>query len=98
VLTAYKWSVSIPNRLRVAQYLARVFQRPAEGYVVGRTRLRNAVVDLLACSELQAEELVDTMALLGLISYRGDAGSPDPGEWVINASPGVEDVNRDGSA
>jgi hypothetical protein len=47
-------------------YLAGTFSRaPAEGAVVGRTALRNAVAAHLACSELEAEELVDTLVLRG---------------------------------
>ncbi len=37
------------------------------GAIVGRTRLRDAVVQLLGCSELQAEQLVDTMVGRGFL-------------------------------
>ena len=39
------------------------------GYVPGRTRIRNAIVDLLSCSELEAEELVAQLENRGFISY-----------------------------
>ena len=45
--------------------------RPA-GYVEGKGDLRAAVVELLGCSELEAEQLVDTMEARGLIRYQGD--------------------------
>ena len=42
------------------------------GYVRGKGDLRAAVVDTLACSELEAEQLVDTMESRGLLRYEGD--------------------------
>jgi hypothetical protein len=38
-----------------------------KGAVVGRTRLRDAVAHELQCSQLQAEQLVDTMIGRGLL-------------------------------
>ncbi len=43
------------------------------GYVRGKGELRVAVVELLGCSEAEAEQLVDTMEARGLIRYQGDA-------------------------
>jgi hypothetical protein len=45
---------------------------PPTGYLVGRTALRDAVTDELQCSELVAEEIVDTLVLRGFVRYRGD--------------------------
>jgi energy-coupling factor transporter transmembrane protein EcfT len=42
------------------------------GYVRGKGDLRAAVVALLNCSALEAEQLVDTMEARGLIRYEGD--------------------------
>ena len=42
------------------------------GYVRGKGALRAAVVRLLGCSELEAEQLVDTIESRGLIRYEGD--------------------------
>jgi len=44
-----------------------------EGEVVGRTRLRDAVVGHLACSLLDAERLVDTMIGLGFLRKQTSA-------------------------
>ncbi len=44
---------------------------PPRGYVLGRSELRDAVVEILACSQLQAEELVDTMISLGYVRFEG---------------------------
>lgn len=45
--------------------------RPA-GYVEGKGELRAAVKSILGCSALEAEQLVDTLELRGLIRYEGD--------------------------
>lgn len=45
---------------------------PPAGYVRGKGRLRAAVVQLLSCSQLEAEQLVDTLENRGLIRYEGD--------------------------
>jgi hypothetical protein len=42
------------------------------GYVRGKGDLRAAVVAILDCSALEAEQLVDTMEARGLIRYEGD--------------------------
>jgi hypothetical protein len=73
--------------LALAKDLASTFEGGTEGYVVGRTRLRDAVVQRLKCSELQAEELVDTLILRGLIEFDGDPTSADNGEWLIRTQP-----------
>ena len=42
------------------------------GYIRGKGALRAAVVAILSCSELEAEQLVDTLETRGLIRYQGD--------------------------
>jgi hypothetical protein len=42
------------------------------GYLDGRTALRDAVVDQLGCSELEAEDIVDTLVAQGFARYEGD--------------------------
>lgn len=42
------------------------------GYVRGKGNLRAAVVAIVDCSELEAEQLVDTLEARGLIRYEGD--------------------------
>jgi hypothetical protein len=50
--------------------LARIFARdPPTGVIVGRTALRNAVMDVLGCSELEGEEIVDTLVLRGRLVF-----------------------------
>ncbi len=46
--------------------------RAPVGYVRGKSALRAAIVDLLECSQLEAEQLVDTLESHGLITYEGD--------------------------
>lgn len=48
--------------------IRRAFDAPIEGTVVGRTRLRDAVAGQLRCSQLQAEQLVDTLIGRGLLT------------------------------
>lgn len=73
--------------LALTKHLARVFSGGAQGYVVGRTRLRDAVVGRLRCSELQGEELVDTLIMRHLIEFSGDPTVADTGSWLIRVQP-----------
>ena len=58
--------------------------RGPDGFVRGRTVLRDLVMRAHACSALEAEELVDTMVGRGFLKFSGDpteaAGS---GVWEI---------------
>jgi hypothetical protein len=56
-----------------SQLAAKFGAAPPAGYVQGKSDLRAAVVHLLGCSELEAEQLVDTMEARGVIRYQGDA-------------------------
>ncbi len=42
------------------------------GYLDGRTALRDAVAAELGCSELEAEDIVDTLVARGFVRYEGD--------------------------
>lgn len=44
---------------------------PPVGYLRGKTALRDAVVEKLGCSALEAEELVDTMESRGFLHFDG---------------------------
>ena len=50
---------------------------PPVGYVRGKGALRAAVIGILECSELEAEDLVDTLESRGLIRYEGDPSKVD---------------------
>jgi hypothetical protein len=64
--------------------------KPPRGYLPGRTLLRDAVASRLNCSQLEAEQLVDTMKSRGFLRYDGDAstGIDDMRPWAINCAPG----------
>lgn len=47
-------------------------ESPLVGYVRGKTALRAAVVKILQCSALEAEQVADTLETRGLIRYEGD--------------------------
>ncbi len=66
----------------LALHLQRAFgSSEPVGAVVGRTQLRDAVVIKLECSQLQAEELVDSMVAEDLLIFEGEPG--EPGVWHI---------------
>ena len=46
-----------------------------EGYVVGRTTLRDAVAERLDCSQLVAESIVDTMVARGILQLEEKEGA-----------------------
>jgi hypothetical protein len=58
----------------VARELGVVFAgKPPVGYLLGRTALRDAVARFLVCSQLQAEQIVDTMIGRGFLKYEGSS-------------------------
>lgn len=58
---------------------------PPTGYLIGLTALRDAVTDELECSELVAEEIVDTLVARGFVHYQGDptAEIDEPRGWSL---------------
>lgn len=63
----------------VAESLARAIGGgPIVGSVVGLTRLRDLLVDHLACSMLEAERVLDTMIGLRLLVLRKDPRGGPP--------------------
>jgi hypothetical protein len=74
----------------LADALKRIFaNQPPIGYLLGRTALRDAVVDHLSCSQLEAEQLIDTMVSRGFLKYRGAPAEQidDLGPWLIAREP-----------
>ena len=67
----------------LARRLLSAVGSPVEGYVVGRTLMRDAVADILGCSLLEAENLVETLIGRGLIVRRGGEQSSHDVEWLI---------------
>jgi hypothetical protein len=55
------------------------------GYLDGRTALRDAVTEELGCSQLEAEEIVDTLVAQGFVHYEGNPGAAidDDRGWSI---------------
>lgn len=64
---------------------SRLSGAPPAGYLDGRTMLRDAVTRELSCSELEAEEIVDTLVAQGFLHYEGDPRAPvdDERGWSI---------------
>jgi len=60
-----------------------------EGYLEGKTLLRDRLVDLLDCSELEAERLTDTLEARGFLRFRGSKPEgTTPGYWELIERPG----------
>jgi hypothetical protein len=54
----------------LARWLREAYGSSVEGSVVGRTMLRDEVVRRLGCSQLEGEQLVDTMIARGFVVER----------------------------
>ncbi len=66
--------------------LARFGETLEENYLDGRTILRDAVADILRCSELEAEELVDTLEAMRYLRFPTLSDETHPVRslrWVI---------------
>lgn len=62
---------------RVAERLHSLFvHHPPAGYLDGKTAMRNALEDSFGVSEMDAEELVDTLETRGFVHYEGDPTAP----------------------
>ncbi len=57
----------------IGSHLRDVYGSRVEGAIVGRTLLRDEVAQLCGLSLLQAEELIDTMIMRGLITEESRA-------------------------
>ena len=62
---------------------------PPYGYLLGKTIIRNAVMELLKCSAMRAEELVDRMQARGFLHYEGDPREAGGGRapWQVVTRP-----------
>lgn len=63
-----------------------------EGYLEGKTHLRDALVSDLGCSELEAEQVVDTLVARGFVCFHdanGEVTTPgcSPGYWQLRCDP-----------
>lgn len=62
---------------------------PPGGYIQGKTALRAAVVEFLQCSELEAEQLIDTLEAHGVVRYEGDRSDKVDdleSRWLLGSS------------
>ncbi len=60
------------------------------GYLRGKSALRDAVEALVECSELEAEELVDTLESRGYLRYTADPAAPSEASAPWQIDPGAE--------
>lgn len=56
------------------------------GYLRGKSLMRNVLVDMKGFSELEAEELIDTLELRGFLRFLGDTTerSVADAQWEIS--------------
>jgi hypothetical protein len=70
----------------LARQLARVVPPDARsGSLRGRTIFRDATVTLLHCSELEAEQLVDTLVARGFLALDRDERD-EPATWTVRSN------------
>ena len=78
----------------LAQLAAELRQRspPGEpkGYLRGKATMRDLVVSILGCSQLEAEDLVETLELRGYLRFEGNPAERSQAfaQWAID--PGAE--------
>lgn len=74
--------------LEVAERLGRRIPElePPVGYLRGRSYFRDVLVEELGCSDLEAEQLVDTLENNGYLRFSGDPSvrSRTDGRWVVD--------------
>ncbi|MFT3915651.1 MAG: hypothetical protein QM704_16510 [Anaeromyxobacteraceae bacterium] len=76
----------------LAELAARIRERippndPPVGYLRGRSYFRDVVRDELSVSDMEAEELVDTLELQGYLRFLGDPSERSHAEsrWDVHA-------------
>ena len=73
------------------EQLARLIQQhippgdPPVGYLRGRSYFRDVITHELGCSDLEAEELVDTLEMNGFLRFEGDPSERSRAEsrWAV---------------
>jgi len=73
---------------RLSESLQRLLKSPAVpgGMLEGKTVLREATMSLLSCSELEAENVVDTLVARGFAQFREHPDLPDGAAWFLRSS------------
>ncbi len=58
---------------------------PPVGYLRGRSYFRDVITHELGCSDLEAEELVDTLEMNGFLRFEGDPSERSRAEsrWAV---------------
>ncbi len=62
---------------------------PPVGYLRGRSYFRDVIADVLHCSDVEAEDLVDTLQMNGFLRFEGDPSerSVADSRWDILPGP-----------
>jgi hypothetical protein len=73
---------------RLARALATRARSQPRDYLPGKTWMRTVLAELLECSLVEAEELVDTLEARRLVRFSGDPEKIDPaGGWTFHPAP-----------
>jgi hypothetical protein len=62
---------------------------PPVGYLQGRSYFRDVIANMLRCSDVEAEELVDTLEINGYLRFEGDPSRRSLADnyWDILSGP-----------
>lgn len=73
---------------RLSTSLQRLLKSPVVpgSMLEGKTVLREATMSLLRCSELEAENVVDTLVARGFAQFREHPELPDGAAWFLQNS------------
>lgn len=73
--------------LGVAQKLRNEFGSGpfTSGLLEGKTRMRDRLVESMRCSELEAEQLLDTLLARRFLRFESPSGSSAEGAWIFAA-------------
>lgn len=80
---------SPPHDLAViaTQLTERLAEHVPGSFLRGKTHMRNEVMDILSCSALRAEQIVDTLVARGHAEFKRStrpAGDPRLGTWQLH--------------
>ncbi len=77
--------VTSVDLLQLTQSLARVLESPIVpgSFLEGKTVLKDATMSVLHCSELEAENVVDTLVARGFVQFSEHPDLPDGAGWLL---------------
>ncbi len=77
-------------RLLATRLRERANREEPEGYLQGKSTMRDLVESLLGCSALEAEDLVDTLEARGYLRFEGNPAERAEAAAYWQIDPGAE--------